>query len=409
VLVIVALVGWWVVTRPKAMRLEASAPVAAAADGLDLIPAADGLVVLHPSATAPHDATHAARYDWHGNRTWEIALPPAALRGWTIPDGEPCRVTAASPDGRVLATLAPSAPGAVQLVTWRDGIELGRVSLAAQAFNSVTNWPYPALHVRDDGRVLIYQAFPRVSPLVLVEGQHIRARGTHTIKSPSPNDSYARLLSPDGEALVAISLDEPNVPTPFEYDQLAQRGDRLSVSLCYDGACPSAPAQMLDGGLFVSPDGVVYDATGEIYRHGAWETFPSVHPAANRCVVQRRESQMLVFTPTTRRLWSISAGDWITTLSSDGRYALATHSGAAHFRAWSHHPGGEPYTLRLFTRPGWLTAILPLTMTADTAMHLAANGQNARVADYAVSERHHRVALLGVQAGGRPTLFIYRW
>lgn len=413
-LVALALGWWWVVTRPKPLRLAACVPLETTTASVELQSVADGVLVLDkPADSAASARLSAARYDWQGNRRWRIALPDAALTGWTIPPSTPCRAVAASPDGRIVASICPVKPGQLLLASWRDGAELGRVALAAGDFHTVTNWPFLSLQAMDDGRVLVYQSFARVSPLVLAQGNRLLARGEHAITAPSATEQYARVFSPDGGTLVAASFDAANLPTPFEYDTLAVDGVRLTVAVNYPGVFPSGPYQVLDGGLFITPDGVIYDSHGEAYRHGAWDTEVGAHPARARVVSQRKENQMQVFNPVTHNAWAIAPGDWITALSADGRYALATHRGASGLQsllAGRQRPPGVPYTLRLFERPGWLRATLPLGMAADNSLTVMAQGAPYRVMDYAVAEQARRVAVLGISPQhAKPSLLLYAW
>jgi hypothetical protein len=420
---IVALVLAWLGRGlfPPRLRLVACVPMATHAHAQRLYLADDRLVVVDTQRfdlPEPPDMLLGVRcYTWQGQRQWACHLPRARVEGWTLDGYNSCRAGAVSPDGRIVATIAPAKPGVMALTTWRDGQELGRVHLAARDFGATTNWPFPALLAMDDGRVLVYQDFTMRSPLVLAQGARIVARGTHSISTVTER-GYVRLLAPDCRTLVSHTV----VPAlgNASYSRVAISGSRIVVTPLYTMSLSPMDGVLLPNGLFCDGDGTLYNDTGQLATGHSGSQAILPHPTFSSAVSESDDHGTLrVRNLRTGKSWTLPTGDWVWAVSEDGRFALATRGSETDpLKTFlERFPPLRPlaaripirFSLRLYER-GYLRAALPLTMGKTEGMYLTERGIRYRIEDYAISETHRRAVLLGIADDGKkPAVLFYRW
>lgn len=354
----------------------------------------DGIVMsLAPVSWRAGESTTLALKDWRGRRRWLVTLPAINYTGWALPRGSVASVfpVTRSPDGRVLAAAIPQ-KNSLLVATWRNGKPLGICTIHIGPREALHGDWRPSILARDDGRVFLWLSGMKTSPILVIEGSRVIARGTHTsqLTGTAPL-RYWRRLAPDGTTLLCGLLYQETLTPHGEYAALAITGSRvvvtpyptLRVTHAYADEIFSVPwlftggSALFEGKLLIRPDGTTITFTDWT---SASVTFSVTQ---GRYLLQRhvneRERHRLYET-TTGKVWPIpvTAEEMdVMTFSANGRYVLVRERGMPRYTgaqeafmrlvyriprlgAFARKRLEQRDELCLYERSGRLRAVLPV-------------------------------------------------
>lgn len=391
---LVALAGWWGLTRPVALR-----PVARIDLSTETILLHNGppdpafwghphclylrIVRHNPDPIVP--ATLVC-LDWTLRERWRITdvIPDVVATGdeyglavtTLFSRGVP--VAGISPDGRTFALLRPTARG-LFITSWRDGRRLGTARVGHYPMGAVECQLQPT----DSGRVwLYYSEAPLPYRLWAIDGTQV-AVGDYT---PTRTSHLANCrIAPDGSALLCHG----------DYVTLQVRGARVLTRRRCRG---SLTMTWIDTRHALTWDGRCYDASGLVERAPQWRLhglnwswrpcrtqidLPSTHNGDFRTWRWR------VYLPPPAHAWDISTRRSIIEAvnTPDGR-AVVTEEGTFRRtvpipdRVWDYLDARQRGTsLAVYTAPGRCRARfrVPVGSPSVSALGISADGHRVAV------------------------------
>lgn len=305
------------------------------------------------------ESTFAVRRWSDGALAWKVTIPAGAQQTPGSPGAVTLRLPAmsntfcVSPNGRIFTAAVPDGRR-VTVYTWRDGTEMGRVTLRLRQA--------PMLLPRNDGRVFAYTGLPQsvTTPetAYLVRNSAVEASGTLPPSS---------MLTPDAGLYVMPQA------TGFKFAKVTVKDGKITLGTPHTGTGNlnldiygyegEYTYSALFAGVVFTMEGLVYRADGTVDQSSqSWSPDTTISPSS-RTTLLTKDGRVRVLEPATGTHWDFRAlptrgGD----VTDDGRFAMLWCERqvpqALRPLIELFPSAGDPDFVAIYERPGKLRAVM---------------------------------------------------
>ena len=428
-------VAIWVLLQPPEMRLVARYALSPEPPELCIVFGFSGQM-LHVGHMFDQPYSQAC-YDVNGRLIWHFAypgaLPPASAALRHAFHENYRSFLPPTPDIRYQAMMIVQ--GTYQEVrSWDHGTLLGaaRLPLGRTLVDAT---------VLDNGDILCWYPHCSPSPVYLIHGSQIRARGMLAIP-PGYKGDYAHGVNGrftfDGKAFVLAN------PDGFRYYAVHITGSTLHLTPVYaadnlyhlpkhfgDALSPPNIPSLFSSSLLISYAGARYNDRGRIDGPTGWLLANKRHIHDGIIIQSQDYFTVRILDVRTGLSWVIPADRWseFCETTPDGRYAMLDHQTGFReskgIRSLMEHapdpiqsgfdylfPYRSQHELRLYERPGRLLARLTIEKEPGSMIYHMGHGVTADLYDFMPSADGHTLYAIGtVTDNGKTTLEIlqFRW
>lgn len=302
---------WWWHTAHLPYRVLAQVP---SLEGILRSRDSGVLIALNSDYCGETDPVPVAFYSWDGKKQWEANLPPVDRAGWK--DSvytRTLRIIDVSSNGHNLA-LAIAIKNQLAIMNWHDGRFLGQVTFPLITGTPLDGSSMCRIIALDDGRVLAWMPYGKVSPVWFIQGSTVLAVGQHqTQLNWNHNEYYERHCNIDGTIIGGnIRLKGQHDPNPkktypnLECVTMTTKGHAVVFSHHFFSTTGGDMLNLMKDGSCVQPwNNSFVNTSGIVTTTGTWHTV--FCPYTGDYVVQHDNitEATRIFQPNTGKTWAL--------------------------------------------------------------------------------------------------------